>query len=194
MQKLGFLFTSAHLARFYRNLTLLALLAAAIGVQANPAVEISGQNPIRIEAEDFCESFGVLTETTEDSGGGLNVGWLAPDDYMIYDLNLPQAPPLQASGGINSIPFSHRNTRPFHRIPALTRTRTGRLFAGIESRVELTDTIFAPRRSGKIPTLATTLVRAQITKRALAALSISVVVWMKLKSINGPYLFQRLFN
>lgn len=41
-----------------------------------------------IEVENFVEGEGVELESTSDVGGGLNVGYLDPGDYMIYDVNV----------------------------------------------------------------------------------------------------------
>ncbi len=43
----------------------------------------------RIEAEDFCSQLGVLTEPTEDIGGGTNVGYLDQGDFLKYRINFP---------------------------------------------------------------------------------------------------------
>ena len=40
--------------------------------------------PGKVEAEDYFMEFGTDTETTSDAGGGLNVGWLDKDDWMVY--------------------------------------------------------------------------------------------------------------
>lgn len=42
-----------------------------------------------IEAEAFAQMSGVQTETTTDTGGGLNVGWLDAGDWLTYDLPSP---------------------------------------------------------------------------------------------------------
>jgi poly(3-hydroxybutyrate) depolymerase len=42
------------------------------------------QLPGKIEAEDYIMEFGTDTETTSDVGGGINVGWLDADDWMVY--------------------------------------------------------------------------------------------------------------
>ena len=41
-----------------------------------------------IEAEGFSEQVGVELETTQDNGGGQNVGFLDPGDVMEYDVNV----------------------------------------------------------------------------------------------------------
>lgn len=47
--------------------------------------------PARVEAESYCAMSGVQTESTTDAGGGLNVGWLDPNDSMTYKINVPSA-------------------------------------------------------------------------------------------------------
>jgi len=44
--------------------------------------------PGRIEAEDYIDMFGIQTETTNDYGGGLNVGWIDDGDWIEYDCDL----------------------------------------------------------------------------------------------------------
>jgi hypothetical protein len=44
---------------------------------------------IKIEAESYSSMFGIQTETTTDEGGGLNVGWTDPGDWMNYTVNVP---------------------------------------------------------------------------------------------------------
>ncbi|MFC2138342.1 carbohydrate-binding protein [Bacteroidota bacterium] len=47
--------------------------------------------PGKIEAEDYLYMEGVQTEDTEDSGGGLNVGWIDTDDWMEYSIDVETA-------------------------------------------------------------------------------------------------------
>ncbi|TGE23122.1 cellulase family glycosylhydrolase [Hymenobacter metallicola] len=44
-----------------------------------------------VQAESYQAMAGVQTETTSDTGGGLNVGWLDPGDWMVYSVNIPTA-------------------------------------------------------------------------------------------------------
>lgn len=61
--------------------------------------QISGPNPecvtatanSVIQAENFCEMSGVQTESTSDTGGGTNLGWIDFGDWVSYDINLPSA-------------------------------------------------------------------------------------------------------
>ncbi|HCC69975.1 MAG TPA: hypothetical protein DEQ09_02310 [Bacteroidales bacterium] len=46
------------------------------------------QEPGRIEAEDYFEMLGIDTENCTDAGGGLNVGWIDPGDWMKYYLDI----------------------------------------------------------------------------------------------------------
>jgi endoglucanase len=45
----------------------------------------------RIEAEHYHNMNGVQTEKTSDAGGGLNVGWLDPGDWMNYAVSVDAA-------------------------------------------------------------------------------------------------------
>jgi hypothetical protein len=42
------------------------------------------QLPGKVEAENYTMMFGIDTETTSDAGGGLNVGWIDPGDWLVY--------------------------------------------------------------------------------------------------------------
>ena len=43
-----------------------------------------------IQAEDYSSMYGINTENTKDTGGGLNVGWIGPGDWMAYNnINIP---------------------------------------------------------------------------------------------------------
>ncbi|PJJ48112.1 cellulase family glycosylhydrolase [Hymenobacter chitinivorans] len=44
-----------------------------------------------VQAESFHAMAGVQTETTTDTGGGLNVGWLDPGDWLAYTVDIPAA-------------------------------------------------------------------------------------------------------
>lgn len=51
--------------------------------------------PGRLEAENYCGALGIQTETTSDVGGGSNVGFVDPGDYLDYRIDVP------ASGDYN---------------------------------------------------------------------------------------------
>jgi hypothetical protein len=44
--------------------------------------------PGTIQAESYSTMLGVGTETTADTGGGLDVGWITSNDYMSYPVNV----------------------------------------------------------------------------------------------------------
>ncbi|MEM7368381.1 MAG: carbohydrate-binding protein [Bacteroidota bacterium] len=46
--------------------------------------------PGKVEAEDFITQSGVQLETTSDAGGGQNIGFLDPGDYLDYLINVSQ--------------------------------------------------------------------------------------------------------
>ena len=45
-----------------------------------------------VEAENYTNSFGVNTQPTTDTGGGLNVGWIDDNDFMAYANNVVNIP------------------------------------------------------------------------------------------------------
>jgi len=47
--------------------------------------------PGTIKASAYCAMSGVQTETTSDTGGGSNVGYIDTGDWMKYDVNIPTA-------------------------------------------------------------------------------------------------------
>ena len=47
--------------------------------------------PGLIQAEDYCAMRGVQTESTGDTGGGSNVGWIDAGDWMSYRVDVPAA-------------------------------------------------------------------------------------------------------
>ncbi|TXK84372.1 glycosyl hydrolase family 18 protein [Paenibacillus sp. N3.4] len=47
--------------------------------------------PGKIEAENYSAMFGVVNETTTDTGGGLNVGYIDAGDWMNYKVNVQTA-------------------------------------------------------------------------------------------------------
>ncbi|GAC1421023.1 MAG: hypothetical protein NVS1B13_03980 [Flavisolibacter sp.] len=65
---------------------------AVVGTQPPPPpspVPPGSSTPIHIEAEDYVSMFGVATEKTTDVGGGLNVSYIDPGDWMDYKINVP---------------------------------------------------------------------------------------------------------
>jgi len=44
-----------------------------------------------IQAENYVQMSGIETETTNDIGGGMNVGYIDPSDWMTYRVNIPSA-------------------------------------------------------------------------------------------------------
>jgi hypothetical protein len=47
--------------------------------------------PATIQAENFCDMFGVQTENATDVGAGLDVGYIDVADWMSYKINVPSA-------------------------------------------------------------------------------------------------------
>ncbi|WP_206424246.1 carbohydrate-binding protein [Cohnella candidum] len=55
------------------------------------AVSTPSPIPGKIEAENYSAMNGIQTETTSDSDGGLNVGWIDAGDWMDYSVNVQTA-------------------------------------------------------------------------------------------------------
>ncbi|RYY01402.1 MAG: carbohydrate-binding protein [Gammaproteobacteria bacterium] len=79
-----------------RKMTIaMALCAPFMSLSTGAAAAVAktmSPTPITIEAENYTTMLGVSTETTTDTGGGLNVGWIDTSDWMSYTntgVNLP---------------------------------------------------------------------------------------------------------
>ncbi|MGL1886135.1 MAG: carbohydrate-binding protein [Reichenbachiella sp.] len=61
-------------------------------IQSSATVTVSDEEPftVRIEAESFVLMLGIQTESTSDTGGGQNVGYIDAGDWMSYqNVNIP---------------------------------------------------------------------------------------------------------
>ena len=70
------------LRQLTRNLPRFALAVSALAVSSLALAQAS--LPASIQAESYNYMSGVQTETTSDTGGGLNVGWIDAGDWMAY--------------------------------------------------------------------------------------------------------------
>ncbi len=79
--------------------TLKIISTSASGWNINwMAFDVSGKSiPGEIEAENYDAMSGVQTQATSDAGGGLNVGWIDPGDWMSYNVNVASAGTYLAS-------------------------------------------------------------------------------------------------
>jgi hypothetical protein len=74
------------------------------------------QIPTKIESEDFTYQEGVELEETSDVGGGMNVGYLDPNDYLDYEINVTSSGEYQinfrtaAQFGIGSLKLQFIDT------------------------------------------------------------------------------------
>lgn len=59
------------------------------GAVSNPPPTLAP--PIHIESENYANMSGVQTENTSDTGGGKDVDYIDPNDWMDYSLNIPAA-------------------------------------------------------------------------------------------------------
>ena len=67
----------------------------ATGTSSTVNISVTGTSgctvftlPGTIEAEDYCDMSGVVTETCYDTGGGLDVGGVVKNDWMEYEVNV----------------------------------------------------------------------------------------------------------
>ena len=58
--------------------------SAAVKVCNNTVYKVPG----KIEAEQFSNQYGIQTENTGDTGGGLNLGWIDANDWMEYTIDV----------------------------------------------------------------------------------------------------------
>lgn len=61
------------------------------GVPASSSSSASSVAAIQVEAENYFAMSGVQTETTSDTGGGSDVGWIDANDWMGYNVTIPAA-------------------------------------------------------------------------------------------------------
>ena len=90
---------------------------AAVDPRRGTSTSCSGTNvavPGTIQAESFCAQTGIQVETTTDTGGGQNVGYIDANDWMAYRISVPTAGTYTVSyrvasqsggGGIRLEPF-----------------------------------------------------------------------------------------
>lgn len=78
--------------------------------------------PGKIEAEAYDAMSGIATEPTQDTGGGLNVGWIEDNDWMDYSVNVP------VSG---TYKFSFRTAKGFGDGPLEVRTSNGTVLGSV---------------------------------------------------------------
>jgi beta-glucanase (GH16 family) len=57
----------------------------------------------RIEAEAYTFAYGIQTEVTTDTGGGLNVGYIDTGDYMNYEIEITEAGNYQIKARVASL-------------------------------------------------------------------------------------------
>ncbi len=121
---------------FARRPAALALIGALVvglaGVTGLSAGSASAASELVVQAESFATQSGAQTEGTADTGGGLDVGWLAAGDWMSYSaIDLGAAGPLtvnlreasaNASGGTVEL---HADTQTGTLLGSFAITSTG---------------------------------------------------------------------
>jgi len=75
-----------------------------------------------IQAESFSASNGIGTQTTSDTGGGLNVGWIDNGDWMDYAVNV-------AAAGTYTVSF--RVATPYNNVGFQLQDATGKVLASM---------------------------------------------------------------
>jgi endoglucanase len=108
---------------------LIALSAITGGFNVNwLKVESTGTNPsptpiATLQAESFSAMSGIQTETTSDTGGGLNVGWIDAGDWLSYagtPVNIPSNGSyvieyrVASQSGGGSLAFEEAGGAPVH--------------------------------------------------------------------------------
>ncbi len=87
--------------------------------------------PARVQAEDFAVNFGMVSETCTDTGGGLNMGYANPGDYLDYRVHVPNAGNYTINFRVATIRASSQLTvmvesgNTFSEVGTLTITPTG---------------------------------------------------------------------
>jgi len=76
------------------------LFAQGFGLGYGPATTPSAYSVVQAEA--FNAQSGTQTETTSDTGGGQNVGFIAPGDWLAYDLDFSSTSPASVTTRIAS--------------------------------------------------------------------------------------------
>jgi len=66
-------------------------VSVVVNAATPPPPPPPASNSTHIEAEHYTTMSGVLTENTEDVGGGINVGWIDMGDWMDFSYNAPVA-------------------------------------------------------------------------------------------------------
>jgi PKD repeat protein len=69
----------------------LRIAATGAGLNINWMDFVVAPFSIKIEAESYTTMFGIQTQATTDAGGGLNVGYSEPGDWMNYSVTVPTA-------------------------------------------------------------------------------------------------------
>ena len=79
----------------YNGSGVVALDGTQLSVISNLPVEnnvpVISTIPGRVQAEDFFEQSGIKVESTDDEGGGENIGFLDPGDQVSYYVNVTEA-------------------------------------------------------------------------------------------------------
>ena len=78
---------------------------AAVPVRLRPGLRPARPRPSAysmVQAEAFNAQSGTQTETTSDTGGGQNVGFIAPGDWLAYDLDFGATSPASVTTRIAS--------------------------------------------------------------------------------------------
>ncbi len=66
-------------------------LSAFSGMMVTNMLPVRYTFPARIQSEDFFYNNGMVSEACEDTGGGLDMGYAAPGDYLDYLVHVPES-------------------------------------------------------------------------------------------------------
>ncbi len=145
--------------------------------------------PGTVQAEAFCSMSGVQTETTTDTGGGQNVGYLDAGDWLGYRINVPTAGTytlqyrVASQGGGGSIRFERLGGTPVFGTIAVPNT------GGWQTWQTISQTVTLPAGQQEVGLAIAAggfnLNWFSLTSNTSSTAPIGQVIW--LKGINNQY-------
>ncbi|MGY5451641.1 carbohydrate-binding protein [Agarivorans sp. MS3-6] len=66
-------------------------LMSALALASATFLSMAANAAMKVEAEDFANQEGIKTESSSDTGGGINVGYIENGDWVEYAVDVPAA-------------------------------------------------------------------------------------------------------